>query len=93
MKNNFKHKINCLKFFISKRFELSISDVGRGTGSFKEALIWDADKDGFLDDFSEVCLGVHKLNDVILKAVRHCNNILMDEMIEEGDDRFITLDK
>ncbi len=92
MKNDFKHKINCLKFPNGKRFDLSISDVGRGTDSFKEALIWDADKDGFLDDFNEGCLGVNALHEVILKAVKHCNNILMDEMIEEGDERFITLD-
>lgn len=92
MKNDFKHKINCLKFPISKRFELSISDIGRGTGSFKEALIWDADKEGFLDDFDKVCLSAESLNKIILSAVRHCNTILMDEMIEDGDDRFITLD-
>ena len=45
-----------------------------------------------LDDFSEGCLGVNALHEVILKAVKHCNNVLMNEMIEEGDDRFITLD-
>jgi len=102
MKNDFKHKINCLKFPIGDRFELSISDVGRGGAiSWKEVLIWDAEfeseftngKGGFRDDFDEGCLGVNGLHEVILKAVRHCNNILMDEMIEEGDDRFITLDK
>ncbi len=92
MEYDFKHKVNCLKFPIGDRFELSISDVGRGTGSWKEALIWDADKEGFLDDFNKGCLGVNALHEVILKAVKHCNNILMDEMIEEGDERFITLD-
>jgi len=92
MRNDFKHKINCLKFPIGNRFELSISDVGRGANANKEALIWDADKDGFLDDFNEGCLGTHRLHQVIVKAVRHCNNILMDEAIEDGDDRFITLD-
>ena len=101
MKNDFKHKINCLKFSIGDRFELSISDVGRGGAiSWKEVLIWDAEfeseftngKGGFRDDFDEGCLGVNGLHEVILKAVRHCNNILMDEMIEEGDERFITLD-
>ena len=100
MKNDFKHKVNCLTFPIGKRFELSISDVGRGQNAHKEVLIWDAEfeseftngKGGFRDDFDEGCLGVNALHEVILKAVRHCNNILMDEMIEEGDDRFITLD-
>ncbi|MCP4158793.1 MAG: hypothetical protein GY760_01860 [Deltaproteobacteria bacterium] len=101
MKNDFKHKINCLKFSIGDRFELSISDVGRGGGAcWKEVLIWDAEfqseisdkKGGFRDDFDEGCLGVNGLHEVILKAVRHCNSILMDEMIEEGDERFITLD-
>ena len=47
MKNDFKHKINCLKFPIGNRFELSISDVGRGANANKEVLIWDADKDAF----------------------------------------------
>ena len=97
MRNDFKHKINCLKFPIGKRFELSISDVGRGENAHKEVLIWDKDgflddKNGFLDDFNEVCLGVNALHEVILKAVKHCNNIVMDVMIEAGDDRFITLD-
>ena len=101
MKNDFKHKVNCLKFSIGDRFELSISDVGRGGAiSWKEVLIWDAEfesefsdkKGGFRDDFDEGCLGVNGLHEVILKAVRHCNNILMDEMIAEGDNRFITLD-
>ena len=92
MKNDFKHKINCLKFPIGERFDLSITDAGRGTGSWKEVLIWDAEfeseftdgKGGFLDDFSEGCLGVNALHEVILKAVKHCNNVLMNEMIEEG---------
>ena len=100
MKNDFKHKINSLTFSIGERFQLSISDVGRGSNAFKEVLIWDAEfeseftdgKGGFRDGFSEGCSGVNALHEVILKAVRHCNNILMDEMIEEGDDRFITLD-
>ena len=101
MKNDFKHKINCLTFSIGERFQLSISDVGRGGAiSWKEVLIWDTEfkseftdgKGGFRDDFDEGCLGVNGLHEVILKAVRHCNNILMDEMIEEGDERFITLD-
>ena len=43
MKNDFKHKINCLKFPIGERFDLSITDAGRGTGSWKEVLIWDAE--------------------------------------------------
>jgi len=109
MKNDFKHKINCLKFPIGNRFELSISDVGRGGfredemggDCWKEVLIWDAEfecefsdkKGGFRDDFNENCLGVNGLHEVILKAVKHCNNILMDEMIKDGDERFITLDK
>ena len=101
MKNDFKHKVNCLTFSIGERFQLSISDVGRGgAGCWKEVLIWDTEfeseftdgKGGFRDDFDEGCLGVNGLHEVILKAVRHCNNILMDEMIEEGDNRFITLD-
>ena len=92
MKNDFEHKINCLTFSIGERFQLSISDVGRGSNAFKEALIWDADKDGFLDDFNEGCLSVNALHEVIQQAVKHCNNVLMNEMIEEGDDRFITLD-
>ena len=100
MKNDFKHKINSLTFSIGERFQLSISDVGRGSNAFKEVLIWDAEfeseftdgKGGFLNDFSEGCLGVNALHEVILKAVKHCNNVLMNEMIEEGDDRFITLD-
>lgn len=101
MKNDFKHKINCLQFAIGERFQISISDVGRGgVTSWKEVLIWDAEfeseftdgKGGFLDDFSEGCLGVNALHEVILKAVKHCNNVLMNEMIEEGDERFITLD-
>ena len=101
MKNDFKDKVNCLKFSIGDRFELSISDVGRGGGAcWKEVLIWDAEfeseftdgKGGFLDDFDEGCLTVNALHEVILKAVKHCNNVLMNEMIEEGDKRFITLD-
>ena len=109
MKNDFKHKVNCLTFPINtnkgKRFELSISDVGRGLKAFKEVLIWDAEfeseftdgKGGFRDDFKEECFGINRcpaksLHQVILNAVKHCNNILMDEMIEEGDERFITLD-
>ncbi len=101
MKNDFKHKTNCLKFPISDRFTLSISDVGRGSNAFKEVLIWDAKfesdftdgKGGFLDNFDEGCLTTNALHEIILKAVRHCNNVLMNEMIEEGDERFITLDK
>ncbi len=100
MKNDFKHKINSLTFSIGERFQLSISDVGRGSNAFKEVLIWDAEfeseftdgKGGFLNDFNEGCLSVNALHEVILKAVKHCNNVLMNEMIEEGDDRFITLD-
>jgi hypothetical protein len=97
MKNDFKHKINCLKFPIGQRFTLSISDVGRGSDAFKEVLIWDTEfaKDGeggFRDDFNEGCLSVNALHEVIQKAVKHCNNVLMEQMIEEGDDRFITLD-
>mgnify|MGYP003647875067 CR=1 FL=1 len=109
MKNDFKHKINCLTFPINtskgKRFELSISDVGRGSKSFKEVLIWDAEfqseitegKGGFRDDFQDQCWGINScpaqsLHEVILKAVKHCNNVLMNEMIEDGDERFITLD-
>lgn len=101
MKNDFKHKINSLTFSIGERFQLSISDVGRGSNAFKEVLIWDAEfeseftdgKGGFLNDFNEGCLSVNALHEVILKAVKHCNNVLMNEMIEEGDERFITLDK
>ena len=106
MKNDFKHKVNCLEFPINTnkglRFKLSISDVGRGSNAFKEVLIWDTEfaKDGeggFRDDFKEDCFGINScpaksLHEVILKAVKHCNNVLMNEMIEEGDDRFITLD-
>ena len=100
MKNDFEHKINCLTFSIGERFQLSISDVGRGSNAFKEVLIWDAEfeseftdgKGGFLDDFNEGCLSVNALHEVIQQAVKHCNNVLMNEMIEEGDDRFITLD-
>ncbi len=92
MKNDFKYKINCLKFSISKRFELSISDVGRGEGSFVDILIWDANKKSWVEDFGEACFSVERLSEILEKAVRHCNNILMDEMIEDGDDRFITLD-
>ena len=106
MKNDFKHKVNCLTFSIGERFQLSISDVGRGGAiSWKEVLIWDTEfeseftdgKGGFRDDFKEECFGINRcpaksLHQVILNAVKHCNNILMDEMIEEGDERFITLD-
>ena len=93
MKNDFKHKINCLIFSISKRFELSISDVGRGQGSFVDILIWDAKEKCWVEDFGESCFSVDRLNEILAKAIKHCNVILMDEMIEEGDDRFITLNK
>jgi len=76
-------EINCLKFKINERFELSISDCGK-TNSLYEALIWDKKSlncnyepnGAFLQNWQDNLSDISDLEDVINSAKKVCDRLL-----------------
>ena len=78
-------KINCLSFKINERFDLSISDVGKGR-AWQEAVIFDNEKKKFVENWGwGAIVTLEELESVIKQAKEECNNIITKEIFEANE--------
>lgn len=78
-------KINCLSFKINDRFDLSISDVGKGR-AWQEVVIFDNEKEEFVGNWGKFAIvTLEELESVIKQAKEECNNIITKEIFEANE--------